>query len=141
VAVRVRADDVGHRVPTGFIDRHLILAVEALDDAGRPVAARRGTLLPAAAGPDLETQPGRLFAKIVTGRDGRAPAPFWVAGGEPEDTRLVPGRVEEGVWQFPADTARVRVRLLYRGFWDETMRAKKWPDRDTVVHDLTLPPE
>jgi hypothetical protein len=141
LAVRVRAEEVGHRVPTGFIDRHLILAVEALDSAGRPVAPRSGSLLPSAAGPDLEARPGRLFAKIVTGRDGKAPAPFWLAGGEPEDTRLVPGRLEEGVWQFSADTARVRVRLLYRGFWAETVREKKWPAQDTVVHNLTFPPD
>ena len=28
LTVRVRADDVGHRVPTGFIDRHLILVID-----------------------------------------------------------------------------------------------------------------
>src|SRR5205823_9129509 len=35
VTVEVRVDGVGHRVPTGFIDRQLLLTVEARDGNGR----------------------------------------------------------------------------------------------------------
>ncbi len=140
-SVRISAENVGHRVPTGFIDRQLILSVEALDADGKAVALCEGPQLPDAAGQDLSGYAGRLFAKLLTGRDGKAPAPFWLAGGDPEDTRLTPGRVEEFVWQFPRETSRLRVRVLYRRFWAEVVRAKGWPDRDSVIHDRTELPK
>ena len=136
--VRISAENVGHRVPTGFIDRHLILVVDALDADGKPVRALSGPTLPAAVGPDLSGRPGRLFAKLLTGRDGKAPAPFWLGGAEPADTRLMPGRVEEFAWRFPPDAARLRIRVLYRRFWDDVARTKKWCEIDTVVQDLTV---
>ncbi len=138
--IRIRAEDVGHRVPTGFIDRQLILVVEALGADGKPVAGVKGPRLPAAAGTELDGQPGRLFAKLLPGRDGKAPAPFWLAGGEPADNRLTPGRVEEIAWIVPAETVRLHVRVLYRRFWAETVRSKGWPDRDTIVYEETLMP-
>jgi hypothetical protein len=138
--VRIVAENVGHRVPTGFIDRHLILAVEALTADGKPVAARSGPKLPDVTGPELAGLPGRLFAKLLPGRDGKAPAPFWLAGGDPEDTRLTPGRTEELVWQFPQGTVELRVRVLYRRFWAEVVRSKGWRDDDTVIHERTILP-
>src|SRR5262249_15748088 len=47
--VEVSATDVGHRVPTGFVDRHLLLIVEALAGEQR-VPLRAGPVLPAVAG-------------------------------------------------------------------------------------------
>ena len=138
--VRVGAEGAGHRVPTGFIDRHLILTVEALDRNGRPVAGS-GPKLPPAAGPELTGQPGRLFARLLTGRDGTAPAPFWLANGDPVDSRLIPGQVEETAWDFPAATAQLRVRVLYRRFWAEVARTKGWPDSDTVIHERMILPD
>jgi hypothetical protein len=137
---RIGAENVGHRVPTGFIDRHLILTIDALDAGGKRVAVQTGPKLPEATGPQMTGQPGRLFAKLLPGRDGKAPAPFWLAGGEPEDNRLRPDRVEEIVWQFPSETAQLRVRVLYRRFWDTTVRSKGWPDRDRVIHDRSVLP-
>ncbi len=58
VAVGLRADNVGHRVPTGFIDRHLVLVVEAFDFRGQRVAARSGPLLDSAAGRRLRGNGG-----------------------------------------------------------------------------------
>src|SRR5262249_42318110 len=46
VRVEVRAESVGHRVPTGFVDRNLVLVVEATGAAGKPVALLRGPKLP-----------------------------------------------------------------------------------------------
>jgi hypothetical protein len=138
--VRIGAQNVGHRVPTGFIDRHLILSVEALDAEGKTLAARSGAKLPDAAGTELSGRPGRLYARLLTGRDGKAPAPFWLANGDPVDNRLAPDRMELEEWAFPAATASLRVRVLYRRFWAEVIRSKGWPDRDTIVHDTTVMP-
>ena len=139
--VRIGAENVGHRVPTGFIDRHLILTVAALDAAGNPVAARTGPLLPNAVGDDLRGHAGRLFAKLLTGRDGKAPAPFWQAAGEPMDNRLTPSRVEEFVWHFPPAASRLRIRVLYRRFWAAVVSSKDWPDVDTVVFEQSVVPQ
>src|SRR5262249_5346920 len=104
--MELRAEDVGHRVPTGFIDRNLMLLVEGFDEKGKPVSPREGPLLPAAAGKQLASQPGRLYAKILRDEDGRSPAPFWGAAGEPVDTRLAPDSSDRIHWVFPVQAQR-----------------------------------
>src|SRR5262249_52990454 len=111
--VTLRAEDVGHRVPTGFVDHHLLLAVEAFDDTGRPVAPQQGDRLPALAGKELAGVAGRIFGKVLHDFDGRSPTPFWRADSECKDTRLVPGQVERVTVAFPAGVGRLRVRLLH----------------------------
>src|SRR5207253_1718125 len=83
--VDVVARNVGHRVPTGFIDRHLLLVVEGQDAMGRNVSAKSGPLLPLASG-DLAGRSGRVFAKLLTDVEGHGPIPFWRPAGEPTDT-------------------------------------------------------
>jgi hypothetical protein len=84
----------------------------------------------------LAGQPGRLYAKLLRDEQGRSPAPFWRAGADdPVDTRLTPGQVDRSRYLFPAGLAHLRVRVLYRRFWEEVARAKGWPDRDLTVHE------
>jgi hypothetical protein len=135
VRLSVTADGAGHRVPTGFVDRHLILIAQGEDARGRPVSRRQGPTLSAAAGPDLAGQAGRLYAKFLTGEDGRCPVPFWSAAPDVTDNRLTPGRPDEVGWTFPRELVRLRVRIVYRRFWQEVARAKGWPDDDLVVFD------
>lgn len=139
VLVTVHVEGAGHRVPTGFIDRHLILSVEGLGRKGKPVAVLAGPVLPAAAGPELAGQPGRLYAKLLHDDKGNSPVPFWRVAAEAIDTRLRPGRTERTVFDFAPELARLRVRLLYRRFWQEVARTKGWPDRDVVVVERILP--
>lgn len=134
VAVEVGAEGAGHRVPTGFVDRHLILVVEAFDAVGKAVPLKDGAVLPAAAG-ELAGLPGTLYAKRLTGFEGRSPVPFWRADPAVTDTRLRPGQPDRAAWTFGPEVAEVRVRLLYRHFWEETARAKDWPDNEVVVVD------
>src|SRR5262249_40322981 len=44
LSIELRAGDVGHRVPTGFIDRHLVLIVEPLDANGKRVGMNEGPI-------------------------------------------------------------------------------------------------
>ncbi len=134
----VEAEGAGHRVPTGFSDRHLLLVIEGLTADGKPLTARSGPVLPAAAGPELAGRPGRLYAKLLHDPDGRAPVPFWREGAEPADTRLTPGRPDHAEFLFPAEAIRVRARLLYRRFWPEVVRSKGWPDRDLLIAEQTF---
>ena len=134
VVVEVGAESVGHRVPTGFVDRHLVLVLEAFDAAGKIVPLQDGPILPAAAG-KLAGLPGKLYAKHLTDSEGRSPVPFWRADPAVTDTRLVPGQPDQTPWTFGPEAAEVRVRLLYRRFWEETARAKDWPDNEILIVD------
>lgn len=134
--VRLWAEGVGHCLPTGFVDRHLVLVVEGQTSEGRTVPLRAGPKLPALAGEELAGRPGRLYARVLRDFEGRSPVPFWLAAPDPPpDTRLLPGKVEEDVFDFPATLTRLRLRVLYRRFWPEVARAKHWPadDRDLLV--------
>jgi hypothetical protein len=159
--VTLLADNVGHRVPTGFIDRHLILSVEPLFIGESESAERipagdppqvppsdlhvesadrtRGPRLPAEVGKPLAGRPGLLLGRVLTDNDGRSPAPFWRPTKNESDTRLFPGKPLTSEYRFAVQPARVRIRLLYRRFWQEVRIAKSWPDETLVVHDLTIP--
>jgi hypothetical protein len=132
-SLAIRVSGAGHRVPTGFIDRHLILVVEALDVDGRSVALCRGPKLPASSGKELAGRPGQIFAKQRTGADGRSPVPFWQPPSEFVDTRLHPERTERVEFVFAREARNVQVRLLYRRFWQEVAEAKDWPDETITV--------
>jgi hypothetical protein len=134
----VRAEDVGHRVPTGFVDRNLLLVVEGVGAHGKAVPARAGPTLPGPAGRELAGRPGRLYAKLLKDFDRHSPAPFWRADPKVTDTRLVPGRDDRACFTFPAGVERIRVRLLYRRFWQEVADTKGWPDNEMVVVDRYL---
>jgi len=136
--VAVKADQVGHRVPTGFIDRHLVLVVEGLTADSQPVRLRTGPTLPAVAGKEVAGLPGRLYAKLLRDFAGQSPVPFWRADPAAVDTRLQPGVTDRNMFMFGAGVQQVRVRLLYRRFWPETVRVKGWPDRAVVVVEQTL---
>jgi hypothetical protein len=133
--VKVWAEGAGHRVPTGYIDRHLLLVVEGLGAGEEALPLRAGPTLPAAAGAELAGRPGRLYGRVLKDFAGHSPAPFWLADSDPADTRLAPGRVDEAAFVFWGEVERVRVRVHYRRFWREVARAKGWPDRDLVVVD------
>lgn len=135
--VTVRAEDVGHRVPTGFVDRNLVLVVEALDRTGRRLPLKAGPTLPPAAGEGYVRRPGKLYAKSLQDFDGRSPAPFWQARTEAVDTRLMPGQADRVVFTFPVETDQVRVRLLHRRFWPEVAAAKSWPEDEVLVLQIT----
>jgi hypothetical protein len=137
VRVQLTAEGVGHRVPTGFIDRHLMLVIEGFDAAGGRLTALGGPQLPEAAG-DLAGQAGKLYARRLTDFTGRSPAPFWRPVREPDDSRLTVGQPDNVLVELPPEVRRVRVRVVYRRFWQETIRSKGWPDSDLVVHDESI---
>lgn len=137
VTTRLVAENVGHRVPTGFPDRQVLLVVEAFDARGKPVAQTSGPTLPTAAG-DLAGRAGRVYARWPTDTGGHSPVPFWRALPEPRDTRLLPDRADECGFNFASPPESLRVRVLHRRFWAELLKAKGWPDHDLVVIDRKL---
>ncbi|MGH7170706.1 MAG: multiheme c-type cytochrome, partial [Gemmataceae bacterium] len=140
--VHLWAEGVGHRLPTGFIDRHLVLIVEGRTEQGQTVLPRAGPKLPALAGKEWAGRPGRLYARVLRDSKGRSPAPFWLAAPDPPtDTRLVPGQIAESLFSFPTSLSRLRLRVLYRRFWPEVARGKHWPEDELLVseQEFTLP--
>jgi len=136
VTLRISVEGVGHRVPTGSPDRHLVLVAEGFDALGN-------AMKPVREWPRPPGEMGHTYAKVLRTPDGQVPAPFWRADPEPvRDTRLTPGKSEEMTFSFKPELARVRVRLLYRRFWPEVIQSKGWPDRDLVVleQEISAPP-
>ncbi len=138
VEVKLSAEDVGHRVPTGYIDRQLILFVDA--SAGdRPVSLLSGPTLPAFLGKDEAGKPGRLFAKSLHDENGIRPAPFWRA--DPAsliDTRLRPGQTEVMRFSFPIKSDRIRIRVVHRRFWKTVADEKQWPGDELAIIDREI---
>ena len=138
VTLRLTAKEVGHRVPTGFIDRQLILSVEALDGRGRIVEALAGPRLPPSVGRTLGGKVGRLYARQLRDEDGRSPAPFWRSLPEPIDTRLRPEVPDILRVRLPEAAATIRIRVLHRRFWEAVRLEKGWESDDILVIDRSI---
>jgi hypothetical protein len=137
--VKVRVDDVGHLVPTGFPDRHLVLIVEPLDAARKRLAMEDGPTLPPAAGRSVAGMAGRMYAKLLRDDSGNGPVPFWRADdGRTSDTRLKPGEPDRVQFTLPAQVRQVRVRLLHRRSWPDIAAAKAWPYNEMVIVDQSF---
>jgi hypothetical protein len=136
--VELTAEQVGHRVPTGFIDRNLVLLVEPFDAKAGALAATSGPVLPPVSGEEVAGKPGRLYAKLLLAKDGKTPEPFWKTEAEPDDTRLVPGKPDRSEYTFAKEVTHLRVRLIYRRFWPQVARDKGWKDNETVVVDTKI---
>ncbi len=132
IETTIDPQDVGHRVPTGFVDRHLVLRVQAWDAQGNLIAHADGPTLPASARP-WQGQAGFLYAKRLVGTDGRTPIPFWLPVAEVIDTRLFPGRIDRRSFVFPATAKRAEVQLWHRRFWQEVADERGWTDHETLV--------
>lgn len=135
VNLMIDAAAVGHAVPTGFVDRHVVLLVDAADAAGLEVAVLDGPRIPVHAGESVAGRPGCLFAKTLTDSAGRLPAPLWAASAVHADTRIKPDRPHATTFIVDHKAAGIRVRLLHRGFWESTRRRKRWDDDTTVILD------
>ena len=122
-------------MPTGFIDRQLILSVEARDRRGQVVEALAGPRLPAATGTPLAGKVGRLFARRLRDENGTSPAPFWRSLPEPIDTRLLPEVPDVLRMRLPASAARIAIQVRHRRFWEEVRLQKGWESDDIIVID------
>jgi hypothetical protein len=139
VAAALVACDVGHRVPTGFVDRNLVLCVEAFDQNGRSInVPPNNPVLPTHTGKEFVGRAGKLYAKQLQDFGGSRPVPFWRARTDLEDSRLIPDQTDRFEVRFPGDAVRSRVRLIYRRFWPAVAEAKGWPNDDIIVWDQTL---
>lgn len=140
--VSITNDQTGHHVPTDAPMREMILVVEAVDAAGKPLAFGQGPALPEWAG-NYAGQPGKVFAKVL--RDewtGEFPtAAYWRPVTIVQDTRIAAKATDTTRYTFnlPAgQAARVNVRLIFRRANQELMQQKGWTDPDILMEADTI---
>jgi len=135
VKARITTRAVGHKVPTGSADKHLLLVVVARDADGRPLALAEGERVPDHAGGegdplaldakgfaarleahDFAGLPGREYAQVLAAGSGETHVPFWRAVRVVSDTRLLPDAESLEVFSFaaPVGAVTVRVELWHR---------------------------
>ncbi len=134
VTTRLVAENVGHRVPTGFVDRQLLLLVEAFDEKNQALAQVGGPRLPPAAG-GYAGRAGRIYARWPTNDEPEAPVAFWKTPLEIRDMRLIPHQPDQQRFEFADVPKRLRVRVLHRRFWPEPFGTPGGQSRDLVVLD------
>jgi cytochrome c554/c'-like protein len=139
VKIRIQADQVGHRIPTGFVDRNLMLVVEAFGPNKSAMPLIDGPKLPSLAGTSWTGKAGKIYAKKLTDFDEKSPVPFWRAKPEIEDNRLSPGKADSLDWRFPKNTTHLQLHVIYRRFWPETAKTKGWPTDDLMIIDKDIP--
>ena len=139
VRLAIGSQQVGHALPTGHIDRHIVGWLEFLDPDGKPILAPLGPgFIPSWATGLPNPAPGFLLARWrQNGPEG--PVPFWSPGGECKDSRLLPGQTREMEWQLPPGVASVRLRVEHRKAWPAILRAHQLSLTPTVLFDETKP--
>lgn len=147
VDVTIRTSDVGHRVPTGFPQRHLVLAVMAIDQDGGALELLEGPVLPSFAGPsatlrrNLAGTPGAFYGRLLSADKDERPVAYWNATRTVADTRLLPEARRTETFRFlitDNEPCEVRCVLLYRPFFPELEQEKGWPPAETVVYSTTV---
>ena len=130
VEVEIVAQHVGHRVPTGFVDRHLILVVQAVNAKGQSVELLDG--------PDCRRAPGngRVSRECCTPsnlsamaaerrrRSGRTSRRRWTRGSCPTS------RTADVCVRRLGRT--VNVKVCYRRFWQAVADQNGWKDNDML---------
>jgi hypothetical protein len=145
--VTVRPIEVGHRLPTGSPERHLILSVRATSANVAELSQVQGPMVPEVAGKgprsagNLSGMAGKIYGKVLRGPFG-VPAPFWLATEVERDSRLYADTADETSYAFQVEDnsqdVRVTAALVYRRFYKALSEAKGWPDSDVLLHEREL---
>jgi len=148
VNVDVTNSGAGHTFPGAATLRNVLLVVDAVDDAGKPLAhtGSKKELLPPLAGMgtslrDFGGHVGSMFARPFATKTGKAPTGGFNADHALFDTRIYPGKTAHRVFHFakPASGhAKVRVRLIYRWAFKPLVDRKGWKMDDIVIADRRL---
>ena len=142
VQVSITNDQTGHHIPTDAPIRSMILAVEALDADGKPLALVQGPVNPAYSG-NYGGLPGKTFAKVLKDEwTGETPTgAYWRPVSIVEDTRLAALATDTTRYTFNAPTGKavtVNVRLIFRRAFYELMKQKGWNDPDILMEHETI---
>ena len=142
VQVSITNDKAGHDVPTDSPMRSVILVVEALDAAGKPLALADGSTNPQFSG-DYGGLPGKTFAKVLKDEwTGETPTvAFWRPVTIVVDNRIAAMATDTSKYTFtlPSNGAvTVNVKLIYRRAFYELGKQKGWNDPDILMENATV---
>jgi len=142
VQVSITNDKAGHDVPTDSPMRSVILVVEALDAAGKPLALADGYTNPQFSG-DYGVLPGKTFAKVLKDEwTGETPTvAFWRPVTIVVDNRIAAMATDTSKYTFtlPSNGAvTVNVKLIYRRAFYELGKQKGWNDPDILMENATV---
>ena len=145
VNIEVRVRGVGHRTPTGYTSRAVILWVRAFDEQGQTLDLVDGPRLPPLAGEGpveaggLAGEPGWMYARVLEGLDGRQPVAYWHVNRVAYDTRLMPDATDRREFTFrsTARPAKVEAQLVYRRFSKYLADQKGWPENEYLLASET----
>lgn len=149
VTVHIANDNTGHHVPTDSPLRHLILLVDARNEAGERLEQTEGETLPDWCGVGDEEDgcyanfPGKAFAKILEDKwTGESPtAAYWNHTRLVLDNRIAAGAADTSTYGFfnPSyGDITVRVKLIYRRAYKDLMEIKGWDVPDVIMADRML---
>jgi nitrate/TMAO reductase-like tetraheme cytochrome c subunit len=149
VRVEIVNDKSGHSVPTDSPLRQVILLVQAIDAAGKPLKQSGGPVVPDWGGQGDPAQgyyaglPGKGFAKILEElwTEISPSGAYWNPTRIVSDNRLQPFQpnVSEYAFALPnAEQATVTVTLLHRRAFKKLMDQKGWDSPDIVMARLVL---
>jgi len=144
--VRVTNASAGHKFPTDSPLRHLILFIEARDNAGTLLQQIDGPQIPVWGGTgnqanDYSGKPGEIYANILMDMDtNMAPTVSYWNPTKPawdgSDTRLEPRKPAESNYTFSMPSngyAKFTVKLIYRYAFIDIARLKGWNTNDIIV--------
>lgn len=143
VDVTLFNDRTGHHIPTDSPLRHMILLVEARDNAGNMLALQQGSTLPDWCGVGefqdgyYAAMPGKAFAKVLKEMwtDVVPAVSYWRHTTVHSDNRLAALASDHSryIFQSPGGPVEVTVTLIYRRAFIELMAQKKWNSPDIVM--------
>ncbi|MGB2962949.1 MAG: carboxypeptidase-like regulatory domain-containing protein [Anaerolineales bacterium] len=144
IRVELVNDNTGHKVPTDFPMRHLILLVSASNENGISLPLLEGPTIPDWGGiGDPEGGyygglPGKGYAQILEEIwTGISPSgAYWNPVRVVSDNRLVPFVPDQSSYTFAAPDqgeVKVTVTLLLRRAFIELMDQKSWQDPDILM--------
>lgn len=145
VYVEVTNVNAGHRLPTGFSMRHMILLITAKDEGGRELKQLDGPKVPewGGVGPIEEGnyagRPGKGFAKILADDKGNINVPYWKAIKVVSDNRIKPKEYDESVYKFQVPDGvkelTVEAGLVYRKFFKNIADEKRLPLGEVIMQE------
>lgn len=148
VMVSLFNDNTGHKIPTDYPLRHMLLVVEALDEDGNPLMLENGPTLPPWAGEGEADEgyyaglPGKGYALILQElwTEISPTGAYWNPTRVIEDTRLEPFEEDFSIYHFSVPEGgalQVHVKLLLRRAFIEMMDQKGWADPDIIMAEWT----
>jgi len=149
IQVEIKNDNTGHKIPTDYPGRQLILIVQGFDEHGNPLRLIEGPSLPEWAGignPEFGYYaglPGLIFANILEEVwTGISPTvAYWNPFTIVSDNRIDPFQTDLSKYVFYSpnvEETRIEIQLLLRRTFIEIRDWKQWDIPDITVDKITL---